>query len=130
MGGPGYDCGGRGMGFGPGYGRNQRDSDWKGLSKEDAAALEAARERFRSETRELRDAIEQKQLDLRKEMVNDTIDTAKATSIQKELSQLKSELEQKAFAHRLEVRQLLPQDVDGREYGRGGFGRGYGRRCQ
>ena len=128
--GPGYDCQGRGMGYGPGYGRDQKGGDWNGLSQEDAAALKAARERFRSETRELRDTIEQKQLDLRKEMVNDTIDTAKATSIQKELSRLKSEFEQKAFAHRLEMRQLLPQDADGREYGRSGHGRGYGRHCQ
>lgn len=128
--GPGYNCEGRGMGYGPGFGRNQKGGDWKGLSQEDAAALEAARERFRSETRELRGTIEQKQLDLRKEMVKDTIDTAKATSIQKELSQLEAQFEQKAFAHRLEMRQLLPKDADGRKFGRSGYGRGNGRRCQ
>ena len=115
---------------GAGYGRNQEGGAWAGLSAADSAKFREARDKFRSETKGLRDAIDQKQLNLEQEMRNDQPDTAKAIQLQKELSQLRGEFDQKAFAHRLEMRKLLPEGFDGAGVGRRGYGRGFGGHCR
>jgi Spy/CpxP family protein refolding chaperone len=130
MGGTQDGRGENGTGYGRGHGRNRQNNVWAGLSEEDAAKLKAARDQFRSNTKALRDTIERKQLDLRQEMRNDDPDTEKAVSLQKEVSQLRAEFDQKAFAHRLEMRKLLPEDFEGQGFGRKGFGRGYGKQCR
>ncbi len=128
--GPGDDYNPRGRGYGAGYGRNQKGGAWFGMSAEDQAKLQAERDKFRSETKALRDAIDQKQLNLRQEMQNDEPDTTKAMQLQKELSQLRGEFDQKAIAHRIEMRKLLPEGFEGPGFGRGGYGRGYGGYCR
>lgn len=123
-GGPG--CGGHMMGVGPGHGRHmgwQGEGDFADLSKEDAAKLDQAREKFYEETRKLRTAIRDKQFALNDELENKNPDNAKVLQLQKELSQLESEFDQKALNHRLEVRKILPDKEFGRAYGRG-YGRG------
>ena len=128
--GPDDDDAGRARGYGAGYGRNQKGGAWSGLSEEDQAKLQDARDKFRSQTKALRDAIDQKQLNLRQEMQNDEPDTTKAIQLQKELSQLRGEFDQKAIAHRIEMRKLLPEGFEGPAFGRGGYGRGYGGNCR
>jgi Spy/CpxP family protein refolding chaperone len=117
---PGY--GGHMMGYGPGYGPHMRGYDnWGGLSDEDAAKLDAAQEKFFQSTRDLRSQIEEKQFALRDEMNQENPDRGKVLELQKALSGLQAEFDQKALAHRLDVAKLLPK-----QYGRGLYGQGYG----
>ena len=114
--GPGYG-GGPTMGYGPGWGKNR---GYGGLSEEDAAKLEQARERFYNETKELRRKISDMEIDLRDEMANDKPDHEKLLKMQKEISTYRAEFDQKALSHRLEMRKLAPEGFGGRGYGRGG----------
>lgn len=119
--GPGY--GGHMRGYGPGWGKGGGYGD---LSKEEAAKLSEAREKFYTETKEMRRQIGNLSEDLRDEMVKDDPDSAKVLKMQKELSSVKADFDQKRALHRLEMRKLVPEKFQGRGYGRGG-GRGYGR---
>lgn len=49
-------------------------------------------------------------------------DKGKLGQLQKEISALRSDFDEKALAHQLEVRKLLPEDYRGGGYG---HGRGY-----
>jgi zinc resistance-associated protein len=126
---------GHGMGYGPGhpmdregYGPHMRGYGCgANLSDEDAAKLNAARDKFFAETRTLRQQIDEKRLALRSELSKEEPDSAKAAKVQKELSQLESDFDQKALQHRIEMRQLLPEGARGRGYGYGRGGDGYGR---
>lgn len=138
--GPGYGGGymmgpGYGHMMGPGYGGHMMgwDSDdgpyrrgynnWGNLSEEDAAKLNASQEKFYQDTRGLRDQIEEKSLALRDEMDKTTPDQAKIFALQKEISSLRSEFDQKALDHQLKVRKMLPEDFRGSGYAnnRGGY---------
>lgn len=117
---------GMGPGYGPGYGPGMRGNGrWGALSEEDAAKMAEVREKFFTETEALRNQISEKRFALRNEMVKETPDANKAAQLQKELSALETEFDQKALAHRLEVRKLLPERSFGRGYGRGPAGGGY-----
>jgi Spy/CpxP family protein refolding chaperone len=118
--GPGY--GGHMMGYGPGYGAYRNGPGaWGNLSDKDAAALEKSREKFFDETQDLRNQIREKQIALDDAMDSANPDRSKVAELQKELSGLQAQFDQKAITHQLEVRKLLPQDVD-----QGAYGRGYG----
>jgi zinc resistance-associated protein len=125
-----YDDGpmmGPGYGYGPGmYGNGYGGRE--ALSEEQAAKLDAIQEKFYKETLPLRSQIDEKRLALRDEMIKEKPDVDKATKLQKELSALEAEFDQKALAYRLEVRQLLPERAFDRGNGRG-YGRGHGGYC-
>jgi Spy/CpxP family protein refolding chaperone len=104
-----------------GYGGQNR------LTEEEMAKLEPIREKFLAETEALRLNINEKQFALSQEMIKQSPDEKKALQLQKELSELRSQFQQKAFAHRLEVRKLLPEKNFGPGMGRG-YGRGKGGR--
>jgi Spy/CpxP family protein refolding chaperone len=117
--GPGY--GGNYM-MGPGWGRGYHHG-YGNLSDEDRAKIDAARDKFYDETRSLRRDIDDKAYDLNKEMDKDTPDANKVAELQKQLSKLRGEFDQKRVQHRLEMRKLLPENYQGSErgyYGRGG----------
>jgi Spy/CpxP family protein refolding chaperone len=114
------------MGYGPGKGRHR---GWSGLSEKEAAQVDAAREKFHKDTRELRGKIDEKAVQLRNEMAKEEPDSGKAATLQGELSDLRAQFDQKALVHRLEMRKLLPDTFQGRGYGRGG-GRGFGDCCR
>ena len=128
--GPGY--GGHMMG--PGYGGHMMGWDsndgpyhrgpgaWGNLSEEDAAKLESSREKFYGETQELRAQIEEKEIALRGEMDKSSPNQEKIFELQKEISTLRSDFDQKAVAHQLEIRKLLPENYRGSGYG---YNRGY-----
>lgn len=121
--GPGY--GGPMMGYGPGWGK--RGAGYGNLSEEEAAKLDAAREKFYNDTKALRREIDNKQIDLRDEMVKDDADTEKVLKLQRALSKLQADYDLKAVQHRLEMRKLLPEGFQGRGFGPGhGFGPGRG----
>jgi len=126
--GPGY----RGYMMGPGYGGHMMGPGWGrgygpgygNLTDEQAAKIDAARDKFYDETRSLRRDIDDKAYELGKEMDKENPDTNKVGELQKQLSKLRAEFDQKAVQHRLEMRKLLPEEsrVQGRGYyGRGGY---------
>ena len=116
MSGPGYGDGPM-MGYGPGRGKS---FGYGNLSEEEAAELEETRERFFNETKELRQKIHDMEIALQDEMAKDKPDSDKLSKIQKEISKYRTEFDQKAIAHRLEMRKLMPEGFRGRGYGRGG----------
>jgi Spy/CpxP family protein refolding chaperone len=123
-------------GYGPGYrdGYSPRGRGYRSdtaLSKEQIEKLEAAREKFYDETKALRNKIRDKRIALNDAMDTDKPDGKKVAELQKELSQLRSEFDEKAVQHQLEVQALVPDDARGRGFGRSGrsFGTGYGGYC-
>jgi zinc resistance-associated protein len=117
---------GHGMGQGMmGHGRNHGGKGPE-LTQEQQDKLDAAREKFWTENRKLSRDIEYKQDDLYDELAKETPDDAKVLALQKELSKLESDFDQKLIQHKLEVRKIAPDLFRGRGYGRGhGAGGGY-----
>jgi len=121
--GPGYGMH-RGWGQGPGgYGDQGYQSD---LSDEDTAKLDQERQAFFEATSDLRENLYQKELELRSELAKPEPDAKKAAGIQKEISNLESELDQKRLDHRIKMRKDCPRS-GARGYGYGPRGRGMGR---
>lgn len=89
------------------------------LSDEDAAKLDESRANFYAETRALREQIDEKEMALRREMDRANPEQEKIFELQKEISSLRSDFDQKAIAHQMEVRRLLPDNYRGSGYGRG-----------
>ena len=119
---------GRGGGYGGCGGPGGR---WGGggyggasLTAEQYKQMDEQRRSFFDSTADLRQDIYQKDVDLRSELAKSDPDTAKARQLQKELSQLEAELEQKRFDHMMAMRKINPEA--GRGYGRDGRGPGNG----
>lgn len=125
-GGGGY-CRGQG-----GSGGGQR---WSGpasyqnnLSDEETDKLNQQRQAFFKDTRELRENLYQKDLELRSEMAKKDPDAKKAVGLQKEISELESQLNQKRVEQRIKMKKDNPEIFAGRGYGQGrGYGKGMGR---
>jgi zinc resistance-associated protein len=128
--GGGGNCPMAGAGYGPGGGAGP----WGGgadLTDEEIAALQKERNAFFEQTRDLRDKIYQKGLELRAEMAKQNPDAKKAAELQKEVSGLQGELDQKRLDQRLKMQKENPK-LYGKGFGRGmgpghGMGPGYGR---
>ena len=115
---------GYGGGYGPGYGHMRGyygPNGYGDLSQDDAAKLEQSQEKFFNETRELRNSIRDKQFALDSELQRANPDRAKVADLQRQLSQLESQFDQKALDHQLELRKEFPQNAYSRGYGRGGY---------
>lgn len=105
--------GGHMMGYGPyGYGN---------LSPQDAAKLEQSQQKFLNDTSDLRNSIQEKQFALNQELQQTNPDRDKVTNLQKELSQLETQFDQKALDHRLDLRKNFPENALSMGYGRGGY---------
>ncbi len=91
------------------------------VAPEDARKLEAAREKFLDDTRDLRDQMAEKRLTMQAELIKQNPDGARLIRLQQELSQLESQFDQKALQHHLEARQIAPDTEAG-----GGRNLGYG----
>ncbi len=122
--GPGYGMH-RGWDDGPrGYGGQGYQSD---MSDEDIAKLDKQRQAFFEATSNVRENLYQKELELRSELAKPEPDAKKAAGLQKEISGLEGELDQKRLDQRLKMKKDFPQfGYGGRGYGRGerGMGRG------
>lgn len=129
--GPGRHHGGyhghmRGDGHGWGRGGPRYSKD---LSEEEIAKVEEVKEQFHKETRELRSKIKKTRIDLEDEMAKDEPDKDTLLKIQKNLSKLKAEFDQKAILYHVEMRKLLPEKSRRGDCGRGyrhGYGHGHG----
>ena len=118
-------CGGPG---GRWSGGNDRGTP---LTAEQFKQMDEQRQSFFENTAELRQEIYQKDLDLRSELAKEAPDTAMASRLRKELSQLEADLEQKRFDHMMAMRKINPDAgrgfmMNGRGMGHHGWGQGMG----
>jgi len=123
--GGGGNCPMAGGGYGPGGGAGRGGG--ADLTDEEIAALQKERNAFFEQTRDLRDKLYQKGLELRAELAKQNPDAKKAAELQKEVSGLEGELAQKTLDQRLKMQKENPK-LYGKGFGRGmGMGPGYGR---
>ncbi len=120
-----YGKGGDDECSGYGRGRGQRGGHFDTLSDEEVKKLETERKAFFDATKDLRQDIHQKRLELQAEIAKREPDTQKAMNLQKEISDLKSQLAQKRLEHRIKMKESFP-DLAG--MGMGFRHRGYGPR--
>jgi Spy/CpxP family protein refolding chaperone len=102
-------------GYGPGY--NDQ------LTKEEYKQFDQKRETFVKETQELRSNLFEKERELQNELAKDEPDASKASRLQKEISELRAQFDQKRIDHMIEMRKLNPNT--GRGYMQGGSMMGY-----
>jgi len=123
----GWGRGGGGYCQGQGSGWTQRGSGPAGyqndLNDEDLDKLNKERQAFFEDTRELRENLYQKELELRSELAKKDPDAQIAVGLQKEISDLESQLGQKRVENRIKMQKENPDFFAGRGYGQG---RGYG----
>jgi Spy/CpxP family protein refolding chaperone len=141
-----YGRGGRGGWGGPGMGRGtgiaDRGKAGLDLTKEQLEKLQSLRAEFDKETLSLRNELELKALELRQLWTADELDEEAIIAKSKEVSDLRSQIEEKMVRHRLDVAKVLTKEQRARfaargfrghklgEYGSGsdfGMGRGRGR---
>jgi Spy/CpxP family protein refolding chaperone len=122
MGWSGWDHHGQGWHHRGYYGSGYDDQ----MSKEQFKQFEQKREAFFKDTQDLRTKLYDKERELQKELSKDDPDAAKASGLQKEISELQSQLDQKRINHMVEMRKLAPNTNRG--FMRGGPMMGYGPR--
>jgi hypothetical protein len=96
------------------------------LSDDEIARLDKERQTYFDATSDLRENLYQKELELRSELAKAEPDAKKAAGLQKEISNLQSELDQKRLDQRIKMRKDFPSFGD-RGYGYGPRGWGMGR---
>jgi zinc resistance-associated protein len=117
-----YGYGRHHKGYGKHMGMEYGDSNrYASLNDEQIEALDASREAFLNDTKDLRANIYQKRLEIRSELAKQDPDTAKLKAVQKELSELEATFDQKRLEHQIEMNKIAPD-------ARRAYGRGYGGR--
>ncbi len=113
-----------GPGMHQGY-YGERGYDYRAdLKEEDIKALEEERTTFFKATESTRQNLYSKEFELKSELYKENPDVAKAGALQKEISDLKSTLDQKRIDHMIKMRKLSPNDNRG--FMMGGYHMGYG----
>jgi zinc resistance-associated protein len=116
------DC--QGYGPGMGHGGGAYCGAYADLTEEQRAQLDQARKAFFDETKGLHEQLRDKAEALHEVLNADSVDAEAAASLQKEISDLRAQLDQKRLAHRIEMRKLFPDLEGGPRYKNGrGFGR-------
>ncbi len=124
----GWGCPGRGAGNNKaGHGCPASGSQ-SSLSDEDYESLQTLKKTYYEDTKELRESVYEKQEELNSEFEASAPDTEKITSLQKELSALRANLDEKYILFKLEAKKIVPGIGTGRGNRHGGHGR-YGRGC-
>jgi len=120
----GGNCWRQGSGWGQrGYAPS---GDPGNMSDDQITRLDKERQAFFEETRDLRENLYQKDLELRSELAKEDPDAQKAAGLQAEISDLRAQLDQKRIDHRIKMQKDHPEFFAGSGYGKGG--RGMGRR--
>ena len=117
-------------GYHHGEGPQDRWGAWADLSDEQRRKIEAEKRSFREATSDLRRKIYQKRLEMRSEFAEENPDADRLGSLQKEISEMRSRLDQQRLAHRLRIKEIAPEWHGcgwGRRGGKGGP-HGYGPR--
>ena len=94
----------------------------KDLSDEQLKAIETERLAFRKNTEDLRSELFSKEMELRSELAKKDPDVKKASQLQREVSGLQAQLDEKRIEHMINMRKISPELGQG--YG-GGYGKGY-----
>ncbi len=81
---------------------------FRNLSEDEIKKANEEREAFFKTTEELRQDIYAKELELKSEIAKKDTDTGKAIKIQKEISELKSQFDQKRLDHMLKMKKINP----------------------
>jgi zinc resistance-associated protein len=115
---------GRGSGhmMGPGMmgpGWQGGSGNYGNLTADEIAKLDQQRAEFFKSTEGLRQQLYQKELALQSELAKEEPDTGKASRLQREVSNLRGDLDQKRIEHNIQARKSAPN------YNRG-FNRGHG----
>lgn len=111
-----------GMGYGNHRGTGHHGSNWNNggygcpgygnmmgnLSEEEVQKMGEQRKAFFEATQGLRQEIYRKRLALKSEFAKDKPDEGKAVSLQKEISQLRAEIDQKRVEHMIEMKKINP----------------------
>lgn len=136
-----YAFAGEGMGYGRHHaGWDHHGSEWQdggygcpgygymmgNLSDEEIQKMDAQREAFFKSTEDLRQNIYQKELALESEFAKKNPDAKNAAKLQKEISDLRAQIDQKRIAHMIEMKKINPGLGSG-YMGPGMMGNGYGR---
>jgi Spy/CpxP family protein refolding chaperone len=103
------------------------------LTDDQISQIDKLRTDFHNATADLRGDLRQKELSLQAELAKKEPDAAKAQSLQTEISTLRSDLDAKRLAHRMEVHKIAPDAGFGHgpgygagpHHGRGGRGGGW-----
>ena len=106
-----------GMGWGGGMGHHGQGWHHRGdygpgfddqMSKEQYKQFEQKREAFFKETQDLRANLYEKERELQSELAKAEPDAAKASGLQKEISERQAQLDQKRIDHRVDMRKVAP----------------------
>jgi len=117
-------------GSGQGYHRGSGCPYWndkpcgKYGSQSDNTQLSRERDAFLNETADLRKRMNQKERELASELNKENPDNTVAKDIQKEISRLQADIDQKRVDHMIRMRKLVPN------VGCAYKGKGYGGNCQ
>ena len=114
--------GGRSDHHGPGWHHRGGYGMWQDgpFSSTGNGTLDESNEAFFNETEGLRANLFKKERELQNELAKSEPDAAKASQLQKEISKLQAEFDQKRIGHMVEMRKLNP-NVDSDYYKRGNF---------
>jgi Spy/CpxP family protein refolding chaperone len=124
--------GGHMMGWGAGPGNyGQYNNGYPTLNSKQQEQLADLNQKFYTETRSLREKLWSKSAELNALLSETNPDAGKADTLQKEISDLRAKLDEKAVNHEIEARKIAPNTWSGNGYGygpmMGGYGMGYGR---
>ena len=118
--------GGQGSGWSDRENAGRGCGAMKGLTEDEILKLRDAQEKFRTGTDELRQDIYAKQMALKSELAQRDPDAKKAIRLQKELSKLKAQFDEKRLTHLLALKEINPKL--GRNFGSKSRGPGNGPR--
>ena len=112
---------GRGAGMGGGSGMGSGSSN---LTDDQIQQMQAEQNAFRTATDDIRQQLNEKRQALHTELAKQTPDAATAEALQKEISDLQAQFDQKRLTHILEMKKIDPDFNEGRGMGQGPFRRG------
>ena len=109
----------------PGYGYGYGPS--AGLTDQQRKDMDTERRAFRDATESTHRELYDKEVELERELDQDAPDAKRAAALQKEISALRAEMDQRWVEHRIKMQSIAPERDKGYDrYASRGGGRGYG----
>ena len=112
---------GGGAGMGPGSGMGGGGAN---LTDDQIKQMQSEQNAFQAATADIRLQLNEKRQALHTELAKQTPDAATAQALQKEISDLQAQFDQKRLTHILEMKKIDPNFMEGRGMGQGPFRRG------
>ncbi|MFH0994044.1 MAG: periplasmic heavy metal sensor [Pseudomonadota bacterium] len=114
-------------GMGKGAGNPEMGAVGANLTDDQIKRMESERNAFQAATKDIRQQLQEKRQALQAELAKQTPDAATCTALQKGISDLQSQFDQKRLTHILEMKKIDPNFTEGRGMGPGmGHGMGPG----